>query len=590
MNQRGGIESQVIGSGQHIVHYPNWQVSMLETTILPDPKQLRLRMLVQEGDGIRAVVATTTVEARCPVCGHRCARVHSRYTRQVADVPWHGVPLRLELHLRRFFCDQPDCERRIFAERLPGVVEPYARRTVQLTEALTLLGFALGGEAGARLARRLADVKTLTSPDTLLRLVRRAVPTAAPTPRVLGVDDFAFHRGMRYGTILVDLERHQVVDLLPDREARTFATWLRAHPGVEFISRDRSSAYAEAAQQAAPAAIQIADRFHLLANLWMALDRLLTREHHVVSTVARHLQSTARLEQAKREREASVEPRPPTTRGERQHLAAEARRRARYAHIETLQQEGHSIQAIARLLGMARNTVRRYLRSGGSVEQAARGRRFHACDRFAPYLRARWEVGERNSAVLLAELRSQGYTGSPSTLRQYVMAWRTGPRRPGRLPTDAASPLTGVIFRRRTFSPRQTRWILLRPLEELDDEERTYRQQLCQQSATIAQAQLLVDAFWRLVRERHSGVHDPQHVVLSLESWLEAAAQSLIPELMSFAQGIRRDFQAVAAAFLWDYSQGQTEGQVNRLKLLKRSGFGRAKFDLLKQRVLHRSA
>jgi len=271
---------------------------MLETTILPDPKHLFLRLLVQEQDAIRAVVATTASQAACPVCGHPSVRVHSRYTRQLADLPWHGVPLRLELHLRRFFCDQPNCPRRIFAERVPSIVEPYARRTVQLTQALTLLGFALGGEPGARVARRLADVKAGISPDTLLRLVRREVPTSAPTPRVLGVDDFAFHRGIHYGTILIDLERHRVVDLLPDREAGTFAAWLRAHPGVAFISRDRSSAYAEAAQQAAPQAVQVADRFHLLANLGMALDRLLTREHQVVSQVAHQIQTQARREQA----------------------------------------------------------------------------------------------------------------------------------------------------------------------------------------------------------------------------------------------------------------------------------------------------
>ncbi|MGO8947322.1 MAG: ISL3 family transposase [Ktedonobacterales bacterium] len=265
------------------------------------------------------------------------------------------------------FCDQPTCARRIFAERLPGVVEPYARRTVQLTEALTLLGFALGGEAGARLARRLADVKTTASPDTLLRLVRRYVPAAAPTPRVLGVDDFAFHRGIHYGTILVDLERHKVVDLLPDRETRTFAAWLRAHPGIGFISRDRSSAYADAAQQASPQAVQVADRFHLLANLGMTLDRLLTREHHILSQVTRQLQIQARLDQtaqevgAAREVEAARESRPATTRAERQHLAAESRRRARYEHLAALRQEGHSIQTMARLVGMARNTVRRYL-------------------------------------------------------------------------------------------------------------------------------------------------------------------------------------------------------------------------------------
>ena len=563
---------------------------MLESTILPDPKQLSLRLLVQEHNTIRAVVATRAAQAACPICGHESARVHSHYVRQISDLPWHGVPLRLEVHLRRFFCDQPNCPRRIFAERLPSVVKPYARRTIQLTQTLTLLGFALGGEAGARLARRLAEVKAGISPDTLLRLIRREVCSPASTPRVLGVDDFAFRRGLHYGTILVDLERHRVVDLLPDPEARTFASWLRAHPGVAFISRDRSSAYTEAAMQAAPNAVQVADRFHLLANLGMALDRLLTREHSIVSQVVRQMHAKARQEQAAREDESAAPPRLPTTRAERLHLAAEARRQARYTQIEDLQHQGHSLHAIARLAGLSRNTVRRYLCSDGSVEQALRGRRWHACDPFAPYLRTRWEAGEHNSAVLLAELRPQGFRGSPSTLRQYLMAWRTGPRRPGRRPTDADGLSHPVAVRRRSFSPRQTRWILLRPLDDLTEEERTYRQQLCQEAGTIAQAQNLANTFWHLIRERHAGCHDRQEVGRKLDAWVRAALSSKVPELVSFANGIQRDYQAVLAALLWEYSQGQTEGQVNRLKFLKRSGFGRAKFDLLRQRVLYSHA
>jgi transposase len=184
----------------------------------------------------------------------------------------------MELLTRRFFCDNSQCRQRIFCERLPSVVGKYARRTTRLSEALTLIGFALSGEAGGRLTLQLG---MRVSPDTLLRLVRKTALQNMPTPRVLGVDDFAFRRGRSYGTILVDLERRGAVDLLPDREQATLAKWLKAHPGIEIITRDRSRAYAEAIAEGAPDAVQIGDRWHILKNLYEALERLLTRQHHL---------------------------------------------------------------------------------------------------------------------------------------------------------------------------------------------------------------------------------------------------------------------------------------------------------------------
>jgi transposase len=190
--------------------------------------------------------------------------VHSRYVRRVSDLPWHGVRFGLQVRVRRFFCDQPSCTRRIFTERLPGVVAPYARRTVRLEEWLRALGFALGGEAGARLVRALG---LLASPDTLLRQIRRTPLPTRPAPRVVSVDDWCVRRGHRYGALLVDLERRRVVDLLPDREADTFMAWLQTQPQVMVVSRDRGANFADGATRGAPQALQVADRFHILKNL-----------------------------------------------------------------------------------------------------------------------------------------------------------------------------------------------------------------------------------------------------------------------------------------------------------------------------------
>jgi transposase len=224
---------------------------MAKPTLLPDPTCLHLHLLDGSSTAITAVVTTTSEEAECPLC-HRCwTRIHSRYVRRSADLPWMGCAVRLQLHVRRFFCSNPQCARLIFTERLPTVVAPYARRTTRLTDLFTLIGFALGGEAGKRLV---VGMGLVTSPDTLLRLIRAQPEGRVPTPRVLGVDDFSFCKRKTYGTILLDVERRVPIDLLPDREATTLEKWLKAHAGVESISRDRGGPYADGARHGAPQA------------------------------------------------------------------------------------------------------------------------------------------------------------------------------------------------------------------------------------------------------------------------------------------------------------------------------------------------
>lgn len=227
-----------------VAHQP--RISSTSSALLPDPTQLRLHCLTVSDALITMVVSTTVTDASCPLCHQASNRPHSRYQRRLADLPWTGIAVQIRLHVRRFFCDNVACERRIFTERIPTVAAPYARRTIRLAAWFTRVAFALGGLPGARL---LHHEGCPVSRQTLLRQIGSFPVAPGPTPRVLSIDYFAFRKGRTYGTIVVDLERHRVVDLLPDRSADSVATWLAEHPGAEVVSRDRGGDYGSAARR-----------------------------------------------------------------------------------------------------------------------------------------------------------------------------------------------------------------------------------------------------------------------------------------------------------------------------------------------------
>jgi transposase len=384
--------------------------------------------------------------------------VHSRYLRRLGDLPWQGRVGQIDLQVRRFRCSDPEYPRRIFAEQLPAVVAPRVRRTARLTEAQRRIALSAGGEAGARLASRLAMP---VSADTLLRLIRAEPVLVTTAPRVIGIDDWAWRRGQRYGSLIVDLERNRPVDLLPDRDAQTVAAWLRSHPGAEIVARDRAGAYADGIRSGAPEAVQVGDRWHLLRNLSDALARALDKHQHnlraATASVAEALQSV----QAEPEVPSASPAVPPA-------LDRDATRRARFDEALALHAQGWSVRRIARALGVNRQTVQGWLRSR-QLPMWRKQLRGSSVDRHAGHLRGRWNEGCRNAAELRREIRQQGFRGQLRTVQRWVRQHCSAdPTVPGLSRTTGAWPTPSrqrvallVVADRERLDAREQRFVEL---------------------------------------------------------------------------------------------------------------------------------
>ena len=495
---------------------------------------------VEAGPGLTITARPVAASARCPNCDQPSSRVHSHYTRTLSDLPVAGRRVVISVHVRRFRCIGTDCRTRIFAERLgPDLAAAYARRTARLDCIVHHLGLALGGRPAASFARRLV---VPASRDTLLRTVRRRATSSAERPSVIGIDDWAFRRGQRYGTLVCDLERRRVVALLPDRESGTVEAWLAAHPEITLVARDRGGCYGEATTRALPHAVQVADRWHLMENVSAAfLDAV------------RKSMTAIRIAVGA----ATVDPERLTC-AERLQYEGYLRREATGKAILALSRQGMPIKKIARATGHSRKLVRNVLRGmTGDVFRA----RESSLDAHLPQLDAEWAGGCRNGAELWRRLRASGFTGS----LRVVGEWATRRRRSERAPEGSPGkvPSARILSRLMTTgrgSLTKAEAVIVATIEA--------------EVPMLDEARALLSRFQAMIRERKRS---------DLDTWIEAAARSL---LASFAGGIVKDKMAVAAALTEPWSNGQTEGQITRLKLVKRKMFGRAKLDLLEARMI----
>ena len=534
--------------------------------LFPDLPDLLIEH-VDIADEITLILRTTSPTASCPTCGTSSTRVQSRYRRTLHDLPSAGRPVHLIVHLRRFFCKKSTCVQKIFTERLPELCRPHAQRTIRLQEALCQLGLRVGGQAGTDVG---SELGISGSRDTILRLVRRSQEPATSEPRIIGLDDWAYKRRLRYGTLICDLERSHPIDLLADRKVSTVEAWLKKHPSIDIVSRDGSSEYASAISKGAPQARQVSDRWHLVKNLVEC----------VAVQLAESLAQLRRAEQVRtrsetKERGQALEARHPARTRAVQHaqLARQAERMARYEHIVALQKQGMQSAEIALQLGVTQRTIQRWSATGTIPYSGPRKQRPRLIDPYKTYLLKRWHQGCRKGAQLEREVRARGYKGSGRALYRSLETLEPTRSR-GSLSTEH-QPYSLLAL-----SAQQATWLFFRKEEELQAEEQETLRQLRQTSPHVETTYQLVNAFLRMVRERTGG---------QLDEWLEAVQASHLEALQTFVIGVQRDKDAVLAGLTLPWSNGPLEGHVNRLKLIKRSMYGRAEFDLLKRRVLHQS-
>lgn len=508
-------------------------------------------------DGLTIHLQATRKTSRCPECMKLSHSVHSCRRRRIQHLPCSGQTLWLIFAVRHWYCRNPSCSRKIFAESLA----PFAGSRQQASQSLQTLQYQLGLIAGGEAGLRAATAAGLrTSADTLLRRVISTPETKQPSTPHVGIDEWAWHRGHRYGTLIVNLETHRPLVLLPGRDHRTLAAWFRKYPEIQVVSRDRGGIYATAAREGAPQARQVADRWRLLKNIGDALERMMYRHMPLIRLVASEL-SPKKLP----EPEPEV-PAPYILRPERLKQQTRNKRHQRWVEVITLHKNGCGIREISRTTGLSRVTVRRWLQSGTLPEMSGRPKKPGLLDPWREWLEERRERGDHNASQIWKEMVANGFEGSETTVRDEVARWRKGGAdlvtTPARLPSAS----------------RVSRWLM--PWRIIRGEESyasCFVGLMCEKEPQLKIAQELALDFYRILKTKNK----PQ-----LSRWFTHVSERGPVELQRVAAGMEADAAAICEAITSKWSNGVVEGHVNRLKMLKRQMYGRTGFELLRRRVM----
>jgi transposase len=514
--------------------------------------------------------ASEQAQSDCPLCGHSSVKIHSKYTRYLADLPVSCYVVRVILKARKFVCSNPDCDRKIFTERFSSEIVPYCRRFNRITDLITKIGLALGGNKGSEICN---TIGCRISPSTILRSIHRLDLTEpGETSGVIGVDDWAFKKGKSYGTIIVDLIRRKVIDLLPDREAGTLTAWLLKHPEVTTVSRDRASAYALGIRNGAPEAIQVADRFHLIVNLRDAFQKTLHKQSNILKECFKQF-SNPGVTHHPSEKIKPAEKADSLFSG---NVSSE--RQFKFEKVKELHKKGYKIKAIARHLNAGTKTIRKYihLASLPGRQNPEISPTYTNFNHFESYLLEQYKPGVTYKALFQA-IQNKGFNGKYTSFceRMNKIIKRDGYSSfPGL--ADGHLPKLKPV---KIWSVSKLAFMALGDVDALKQKDREFLDFIYGKSSVIKNTVALALRFKKLFHSKSEG---------SLSLWLQEALMP-VSELKWFAKGIMADYEAVNQAVISNISNGPVEGQVNKLKTIKRNMYGRAGFGLLKRMVLANS-
>jgi transposase len=517
-----------------------------------------VKILGVERTGGQWVISATSVGGgSCPSCGTQSKARHSIYWRRLQDLPVQGIPVMIRLRVARLRCRNGDCRRQIFVERVSGIAEPRLRRTCRVLDLVHLLGHTAGGRPAERLLRRLGFP---ASDDTIVHHLKRRARAAVDTAplRVVGIDDWAWRKGQTYGTVMVDLERRKVVDILPERSSAGTAAWLRTHPQVEIVCRDRHGLFAEGTRDGAPQAIQVADRFHLIQNLRERIEQQLGR-------LGRPLKPDATAAAEREESRAGLH-------GNRERL---------FEQVRALYGAGKTATAITEELGLSRKRVDRWIRLEALPPRNVIATSTSSPGHFLEHLTRRWQEGCTMATRLFTEIKRLGYTGCYTHLARFVAGWRR-PSTPRECvqTSQTATPITPLPrdpTTGRPLSPLTAAALCIKPRPLLTKRQATTVDALKAASSEFAVMRQLAMRFRGILRGQSTA---------ALGQWLHDAHHSGIYAMQRFARTLQHDLEGVQNALTTRWSNGQAEGQISRLKTLKRAMYGRASVELLRARML----